>query len=379
MSESVKSNEDMNTDWIFPPDDEAEEESWFKRLHDKRASQFDESNLSNVRLKQCQENKLSELKLSGKTIKEIPDEIKHFYWLEELSIINTQLTSFKQSDFPDNLKTLIIKSNDIKFIDCSIFPKTLEKLIYTNNCTSEIIGLELNEKLVEVDLSNNKLCEINSLPISLKSLDISSNISFSKLPILHEGLIKLYINTTKIDNIDTLPDSLQILTTIRCCQLTEVNKLPKNLESWQGFMGGLKTINCEFPKTLKVFDVFDNDLEYVPDFPLSIKTIDLSKNKLKYLPIFPYTIKSIDLKENISLNNEQLKKIKTLILEKNPDVEFTLDNDSSSSSSDSSPTEMPSRFNFFNRSLFMSRFKTEDDDFTSDNPHYIILKKHYVL
>jgi hypothetical protein len=351
---------------------------WFSELHEKKEIQSDEQKILERKLKKCEEHKLNVLKITGNFIKTIPEDISKFYWLEELYIENTGITAITKKSFPVNLKSLTVKYNNIKFLDCSIFPQSIIKLIFTNNCTLEIVGLL--EGIVELDISSNRLSEISCLlPKSLTILDISGNTFFAKLPNLHENITTLDIGNTGIDNIDDLPDNIKYLTTRKCEQLEIVNKLPENLISWIGYYSKLKKITCEFPKKMINFDMCNNNLKYVPAFPPSIENIDLSRNCLESIPIFPPTAQTVDLKLNNCLNIEELKMLKKSLMGISS-VKLYFDN----MCYDESNMEMMNTLFMSDTSYGYQPFRNEkindyDTGYTSDNPHYIILTKTYKL
>jgi Leucine-rich repeat (LRR) protein len=320
------------------------------------------NNTYDKRIEQCREIKSKELYISGEMILEIPKEIKYFDWLEELIIENTGIKNIHENTLPLSLKKLNIQYNDIVFLNCSVLPITITSLICSNNNIIDIIGL--NEGIIEIDVSGNKLSTIHSiLPKSLKSLDISSNKMLTELPNLTicNNLESLNISNTGIINIDSIPDTIKNLISYKC-NIKIINKLPKELILWSGYMSSLEKIKCKFPKKLEIFDMYSNNLITVPKFPSSIKIIDLSRNYLKMIPEFPNTVNTVNLKLNHDIKMNDIKKLQKKLL--NTSVELYIDNNEYN-------TELSNVFYNLSKKNKQKDKIIDDTSYSSSNPHYI--------
>jgi hypothetical protein len=329
-------------------------------------------------IERCIESRSESFEISGKTIISFPREVLSFNWLQTLNLENTGINTL--SEFPPNLVNLIIKHNNIKILDGSVIPSSVKILVFTDNSTTEIVGLK--EGLTEVALSSNKLSNICQIPMSVVILDISDNKVLTSIPNLlsHVNLRGLLINNTSICSIDdTLPDTLEHLETCRC-MLQIIKHLPKNLVTWKSYISCIENIECEFPENLLELDLFNNSLKTIPELPQKIKTVDLSNNSLISIPNIPQSIEMIDLKQNDKLKTEDIQKI-----EKDyPEIKILYDASPpdyfSHYGSDDNYESLLNGFNFSNFSLSYGNSQANRiTEYSETNPHYVPLKKTYCI
>ena len=345
-----------------------------------RGSKSNEDELEELKkhIKRCDTNKDESLEISGKTIISFPKEVLSFSWLVTLNLENTGINTL--SELPPNIVNLIIKHNNIKILDGSVIPSSVKILVFTDNCTTEIVGLK--EGLTEVAISSNKLSNVCQIPMSVVILDISDNKVLTNIPNLrsHVNLRGLLINNTSICSIDdVLPDTLEHLETCRC-MLQTIKYLPKNLITWKSYISCIENIECSFPENLLEIDLFNNSLKTIPELPKKIKTVDLSNNSLTSIPNIPQSIEMIDLKQNDKLKAEDIQKIEkdypeAKILYDDPPPDYY-----THYGTDDNYESLLNGFNFSNFSLSYGNSQMNyTTEYSETNPHYVPLKKTYCI
>ena len=350
---------------------------YFSLFRGSKSNENDESELKKC-IERCGASKDESLEISGKTIASFPKEVLLFNWLQTLNLENTGINTL--SEFPPNLVNLIIKHNNIKILDGSVIPSSVKILVFTDNLTTEIVGLK--EGLTEVALSSNKLSNICQIPMSVSILDISDNKMLTSIPNLqyHVNLRGLLINNTSICSInEILPDTLEHLETCRC-MLQTIKHLPENLITWKSYISCIENIECSFPENLLELDLFNNSLKTIPELPKKIKTVDLSNNSLTSIPNMPLSIEMIDLKQNDKLKTEDIQKIEKDF----PDTKILYDDTSSNYftnyGNDDNYESLLNGFNFSNFSFPHGNSQTNHiSEYSETNPHYVPLKKTYCI
>lgn len=327
------------------------------------------------KIEECFSSRTPKLKLKSFNFTELPDILTTFEWVTYLEINSTKITELK--NLPPNLTNLDCCNNNIEILDGSILPSTLKILKFVKNKTRKIINLK--EGLIDIDFSDNLLEEICSIPISTQTLDLSENCNFIHFPNLLENtnLIALSLNRTEIYTIDEklIPNCIKILETCSCDKLTKITWLPCDLIEWKSYCCNIDTITCKFPVNLKNLDLYNNNLEEIPDFPEHIIECDLGLNNLKSLPTIPKTIKKLDIEKNKNLIiTDDIKSVNML-----DDVNITYDKPDSSELNDIfNTTEIMKQYEM----LKLMNDKTFDeqpcDKYDESNEHYIILKCTYI-
>ncbi|GAB6024276.1 TOLL-like receptor [Chamberlinius hualienensis] len=186
-------------------------------------------------------NKLEKLDLNNNQLTEIP-HLGHLSSLKTLYINKNLITSIKNEDFVncDKLQILDLKNNRISNIEDKSFDR-LTKLNYldlSNNHLTKISPTFRQLNTFRINISNNFLIEFNILNFSKKLSSIIANDNlitqvFSN--VLNSKLIEIDLRRNKIKSIDEL----------------------------------------ELPKTLEMFQIEGNDIEY-----FSVRSINRSNTVL---------------------------------------------------------------------------------------------------
>lgn len=342
------------------------------------------------RIKNCENEKFTSLRLNGDFLKEVPLVLSNFYWLTELYIENTNIKTL--TNLPPELKSLSVSNNNIRSLDCSSLPKSLVTFTFRNNKTFDITGL--NEEIKEIDLTENNFNRIGcEIPNSVENLILSKNRFLIELPKLGSNIISLDISSTGITNIDDLPDNIQYLNVSNCI-IKKIEHLPSMLKKMNANSCELKTLECDFPPNLYELDMYSNKLKKIPKLNDFMTFVDLGKNDLEEIPNLPLSFSRIDLRNNSKLNNAMLDDLKREYLKESSNEpllenEILIDNNTSESSttqnyfannnhSDSNNDDI-SLFWDFPRPKYKKKKEVTDMSYSKKNPHYIIPKKMYTL
>jgi hypothetical protein len=354
----------------------------------------DEAVLSEILLKN-ESTREKILTLTGESIKNLPEILTTFLWVEEIVIINTNIE--KLENLPPNINTLVFQNNNLELFDASVVPLTVKSIKFTSNCTKIIVGLKNGYE--KIDLSYNNMKTIDSIiPSSVVELRLTECTFLKILPVFEDDgcnmkIIDIY--GTSVEDIDSVPDTVEILNTCKT-NIKEVNKLPSSLKEWKTYNSTLNKINCALPNGLTDVDFCDCFLKDCPDFPLSIKMIDLAKNLLEKIPSVPDTAQQIDVRDNKKLEDNAIKEFEKtvpniIVLSGNAE-NFTSILDLLHSHEDNDNdnkyfTGMEfSRGGNSNNSIYNLWRRNSSDflfncssKFSDSNPHYIKLTKTYTL
>ena len=149
--------------------------------------------------------------------------------------------------------------------------------------------------MTELDLSNQNLTTLDSIPDDITYLDCSNN-SLEKLPELPKSLEWLICNNNKLKELPKLPKNFKGL----ICnnnKLKELPKLPKSLE-W---------LNCS-----------NNLLKELPKLPVTTIYLDCSNNLLKELPKLPKYLSGLNAQNNLLTEIPKINKKSMMRIERNP-------------------------------------------------------------
>lgn len=344
-------------------------ENWRTMLYNMQNNSHDQLTTTQ-KIFRCSKNMEKEIEIDDEKITSIPIDIVSFDWLNKLVINGTKINILE--NLPLCLKVLVIIDNNIEILNGSVLPSSLKTLEFTNNKTSYVSGLR--EGLEEIDISDNNILHFNcEIPSSTITLNISDNKNLITLPNLQKNtcLKKLLMENTKISSIDDLlPDNLEILVSSKC-SISKVTKLPKNLTSWQNYISHTESIECEFPPNLVELDLFGNYLQTIPNLPEGLNDLDLNNNILKTLPNIPKSLMKIDLRRNSGLDFSVI----TNLISKNPHMKILHDFDS-----DNTGSYMDMLSNYFTTQTTQTmQTMSHGNEYSSNNPNYIVLKKTYSL
>jgi len=284
-----------------------------------------------------------------KKIKYIPNFITRFTSLEHLFLTNNEIHNAEYVDKLPNLKTLHLKYNPLKTFNVLFsqnnqletldlrktmfnipidFFKNFKNLkeLYLSEVNIDIIDLNNNLKLTKVDLSNNSL---TNLPWGLNNLNYLEflNLSNNKLQNINTSFLNTLPNLKELD----LSNNENAHFNLTELYVTEIPNLTKLI---------LKKVGLHYIKMFPLFnnltylDLSENNLKELPNIPFKNLThLILNDNQLVKLPDdfnFPL-LKVLKLNNNqieilpdkfnfpllvvLELNNNQLQKLPKLIYE----------------------------------------------------------------
>lgn len=355
--------------------------------HHRALTVVDNAELFRRKLEESKTTKNPELKLNGKFIDNLPEELKTFTWVLTLVIETTDIREITDC-LPPNLVKFVCRFNNIRLFDASVLPTSVISLVYQNNQTHEIVGL--HNDLIEVDVSNNILQKFScKLPQNMTRLVVTNNKMFTLDQDLPDSMIEFIANDTGIRNIDNLNDNLEKLSTCRCF-IPVVNKFPAKLKEWKNFVSNTREIKCDFPKTMTHLDMFNNQLTQCPVLHESIIDVDLSNNNLDEIPEFKNPAIKIDLKQNPKIKAEDIKTLQKEM----PSANILYDSHRQTTYDWNSDDYYGGRYyanqtatnysnysgNYWNGSTnYQFPKSTYKPEFSEDDPDVVIFKKTYVL
>lgn len=255
-------------------------------------------------------------------ISELPEIFKTFTFVKEMYLQDTLLNSL--NNLPPNLRQLKIINGDFEVFDGKLIPSTVTDIIFKRCSIKRVINLQ--EGIKKLDLNKNSIEFIESeMPESLIYCNLSDN-DLKVLPKFKNNLRELFVNDTKIESIDDLPDSvLEIYATSNSIPI--INNLPKALEVLKIYKSEIIGIKCKIPDSVRILDLYDNNLRNVPNIPNSIVEIDLTANLLNELPSFKHCNKLRKLElgniKDIKLSKEQIKELHEFYMD--PKIEVKID------------------------------------------------------
>jgi Leucine-rich repeat (LRR) protein len=255
--------------------------------------------------------------------------------LEKLILDGNEFTQI--SNFPSSLVSLSCNNNAISTINIqnltqlttlslnNNFISNIDNIglgvskLYCNN--NAILQLNLNTNGIEIlELKENNLDTIISLPQSLKWLDVSNN-SLTALTQLNENLEKLFAPNNDITFVQSLPSTLNqivlsgnqlnslptIPTSVTTLDigsnmftnvpLFENNSLLNSLSAQNNFISNFNNL----PLGVNRVDISGNFLETFPSFPNSVQTLIISNCGLNFITTLPSSIKFLDISFNSQL------------------------------------------------------------------------------
>lgn len=359
--------------------------------HHKALTTIDNTELLRRKLEESKTTKNPELKLNGKFIDHLPEELKTFTWVLTLTLETTDIKEITDC-LPPNLVKFVCRFNVIRIFDGSVLPASVLSLVYQNNQTHEIVGLQ--DGLLEVDVSNNILKGIScKFPQNMVKLVVTNNKMFTLDQDLPDSTLEFVANDTAIRNIDNLNDNLEKLSTCRCF-IPVVNKFPAKLKEWKNFVSNTKEIKCNFPDTLTHLDMFNNQLTKCPLLHESIVDVDLSNNNLDEIPEWKNQAIKIDLKQNPKIKAEDIKTLQKEMPQAN--ILYDSYRQTTYGSDWNSDDYYGGRYyteptvtnhstysnystNYWNGSTYQFPKSTYKPEFSEDDPDVVILKKTYIL
>jgi hypothetical protein len=232
--------------------------------------------------------------------------------LQKIKIVNTNITTL--ANLPLNINELIIKKGDIYIANFKLTSQLIKNITIINNKLNKIFYLNTLSYLVFLDLSQNDLTEIPSLPENLLTF-IATHNKIKEITNLNSKLVDLNLSNNLLSEMCNIPHSIEFINISRnMIKLIDLSPFIK-LKVFKAYNNKIELIIGPISSYIEVFDVFNNELEKIPDIGLEIKEIDLSNNDLKILPKFgTKLLKSIDITKNplLKLSDDEIQMLMTI-------------------------------------------------------------------
>ncbi len=188
------------------------------------------------------------------------------------------------------------------------------------NKVLDLSSLGLNElpalpaTVRKLDCSHNPLKSLHNLPPRLRTLKCCDTYVeyFENMP---SELRYVQCSGTNLKSLDGLPDSVRYICSSFCCNLHNINKLPKELLRLNLSNSDIENI-AYFPNKIKFIDIADCYIESIPTLPESLvlfrcivapylkhianlpsnlEVLSLFYTNLSALPKLPDTLKIVDI------------------------------------------------------------------------------------
>ncbi|MEP1488319.1 MAG: COR domain-containing protein [Algibacter sp.] len=198
-----------------------------------------------------------------------------------------------------------------------------------SNCQIVSIAKEVPSLLdfnwiYQLNLSNNRIVNIECIPESVKWLYIHKN-EISEVKSIPNKVETLILSHNFISKIENLPNNIKNLS-LSDNNISEIEKVPNGLELINFSNNKIKKIN-KLPISTQFINLSHNKISQLENIPSNTKIIDLSHNQISEIKNIPNKIESVDLSNNqiyeiknipnniqsFDLSNNQISEIYELI------------------------------------------------------------------
>jgi len=227
--------------------------------------------------------------------------------LNELTVVDTKIG--RLTDLPPNLVKVDLSNNEIpilptlpesvKSLTCNNNPIsiiTLPSTLETLSCSKcNLKSIDLCKTLKNINISNNQITKINLFE-GLIDVDVSNNPirSINEYP---STLKRLNIDRTKIRNVDSIPRNIE--------RLNISNTLIDSID-----LNNLSTIDClsvaglgilalpYIPSTLTYLNISFNNLKKLPKLPDALANLKCQSNMIREITDLPSTLRILNCSNN---------------------------------------------------------------------------------
>ena len=216
--------------------------------------------------------------------------------VEKIKLTNTNISTL--ANFPLNIKKLTIKKGEIYIANFKFISVEAINITIIDNKVRTILYLNELKNLVYLDLSHNNIEEIPQLPKNVMTF-IASHNKIKQIRNLNSKLVDLNLSNNLISDLTMIPHSIESINISRN-QIKIVDLSPfMQLKVFKAYNNRIDLIIGPISPSIEVFDVFNNELQQIPDIGLHIKEMDLSNNDLKVLPKFGTSVlERLDITRN---------------------------------------------------------------------------------
>lgn len=215
------------------------------------------------------------------------------------------------NDISQSILYLDLSENKIK--DMENIPPVIKWLDVSYNPILEIQNLNQCDQLERLEMDHCLLKKIGkkSLPPNLRSLSLYGNDALERMGNYPPALVQLHLGSKKISRFESFPPCLQYFHYDSCGgeKINKIENLPPSLvELSIGWQGIAKIENL--PPNLKRLSLFQNEIRVLENVPDSVEFLELSGNPLESIRHIPRQCKHLLLSGQWNLNEKQVSKLR---------------------------------------------------------------------
>ncbi|MEX1193328.1 MAG: T9SS type A sorting domain-containing protein [Brumimicrobium sp.] len=247
----------------------------------------------------------------------VPDTQFQSYLSQEYPDADTVINGdfFIDANHPSISSETVLEINPPTFINDLTGVEAFENLEVLDVANNHVTNLpSVPSTLIELIVNGNQIPNIPTLPLGLEVLHVTDNPPLTSLPVLPNTI--RYLSCGQNDNLHTLPtlpDSLQSLncghgdllslpalppkmTLLRCngnVNITSLPTLPTELYQLN-FQGCSVSTPPPFPNTIGILNCADNSINSLDSLPTNLSNLYIGWNNLTELPTLPNYIQTVN-------------------------------------------------------------------------------------
>ncbi|MDO5980565.1 COR domain-containing protein [Flavivirga spongiicola] len=169
-------------------------------------------------------------------------------------------------------------------------------LYQLNLSNNKIINIEcIPESVKWLYIHKNEISEIKNIPNKTQTLIISHNF-ISKIENLPNNIKNLSLFDNNIRKIEKIPNGVELINLSKN-NIRKINKLPINAQFIN--LSYNKIVQLEnIPLDTQIIDLSHNQISEIKNIPNNIQSFDLSNNRISEIKNIPNNIQSFDLSNN---------------------------------------------------------------------------------